>query len=290
MDHETEDNFDDDPATTTHSSSSLFGSNTDENCLTAAAQQPEEESSDDFELKKEIVIAICRALMIVNQMQGSINDIEDVLRFSKDMFCRNDQSLKSLWPKNWRDTEKLLKEFGYKGPRELAICLDESHPGQYDVMGPNAKCRHCGKSGTIKYYYLGLSDKIKTWFSDVRMCEKMLAHWRNKEAWISGTGANLELKEVWDRSRFNELSWFWNPNSQWMLPYKCKYCGNVISVEEVKAFAEQDGVYSVACEECGDQTNHLSGFARGEPRNIALIGHWDGWQPFGSPGQHSCGE
>ena len=75
-----------------------------------------------------------------------------------------------------------------------------------------------------------------------------------------------------------------------MLPYKCKYCGNVISVEEIKAFPEQDGVFSVVCEECGDQTNHVLGFARGEPRNIALIGHWDGWQPFGSPGQHSCGE
>ena len=93
MDHETEDNFDDYTTctTTTHATSSLFGSNTDENCLTEpSAQQPEEESSDDLELKKEIVIAICRALMIVNQMQGSINDIEDVLIFAKDMFCRND--------------------------------------------------------------------------------------------------------------------------------------------------------------------------------------------------------
>ena len=37
-------------------------------------------------------------------------------------------------------------------------------------------------------------------------------------------------------------------------------------------------------------TEHQPKFAWGEPRNIALIGHWDGWQPFGSPGQHSCGE
>jgi len=125
-------------------------------------------------------------------------------------------------------------------------------------MGSNAKCRHCGKSGTIKYYCLGISDKIKI------MCEKMLAHWRNKEAWISGTGENLALKEVFDGSHLNKLSWFWNPNSQWMLPYKCKYCGNVISLEEIKAFPEQDGVYSVVCEECGGKTNHALEFARGE--------------------------
>ena len=129
MDHGAEDNFDN-TTTTTDVRSSLFGSNTDENCLTAiSAQQQEEESSDDLELKKEIVIAICRALMVVNEMQGSIKDIEDVLTFPKGMFCRSDQSLISLWPKKFAQEVWL---------QELAICLDESHPGQYDVMGSNA--------------------------------------------------------------------------------------------------------------------------------------------------------
>ena len=40
----------------------------------------------------------------------------------------------------------------------------------------------------------------------------------------------------------------------------------------LKAFPKPDGVYSVQCEECGDQTYHLPKFARGEPRNIAVIG------------------
>lgn len=87
MDHEVEDNFDDDTTSTTHVRISWFCSNTDDNCLTEiSAQQPEEGSSDDLELKREIVIAICRAVMIVNQMQGSINDIEDVLSFAKDRY------------------------------------------------------------------------------------------------------------------------------------------------------------------------------------------------------------
>lgn len=122
------------------------------------------------------------------------------------------------------------------------------------------------------------------------MCEKMLAHWFNREAWISGVGPNFELSEVWDGSRFNELPWFWNPDKEWVLPYKCNCCGNVISVEQIEAFPEKDGVYTIQCEECGDRADHQPKFAQGEPRNIALIGHWDGWQPFGSPGQHSCGE
>lgn len=252
--------------------------------------QPESDENSG-ELRKEIVCAICRALMLVNQMQGSLNDFEEVLSFAKDLFCRSNESLTAHWPRNWRETVALLKEFGYKEPKEFTICLDESHPCHWDLMdSPNATCRHCGKNGKIKYYYLGLSEKIRTWFSDPSMCEKMLAHWVNREAWLSGTGPNFELKEVWDGSRFNELKWFWDPDEEWALPYKCKFCGQVISVEEIKAFPEEDGVYTIQCEECGDRTDHQLKFARGEPRNIALLGHWDGWQPFGSPGRNSCGE
>ena len=32
--------------------------------------------------------------------------------------------------------------------------------------------------------------------------------------------------------------------------------------------------------------DHAPSFTKGNPRNIALIGHWDGWQPFGYPGSH----
>lgn len=42
----------------------------------------------------------------------------------------------------------------------------------------------------------------------------MLGHWINKEAWIRGEGVNDVLKEVWDGSRFNELTWFWDPDSK----------------------------------------------------------------------------
>ena len=119
MDHNAEDNFDD-TSTTTHVRSSLFGSNTDENCLTeTSAQQPEEKSSDDLEFKKEVVIAICRALMIANQMQGSINDIEDVLPFAKDMFCRNDQSLKSHLAKELEGDRKVAQEVWLQGTKRI---------------------------------------------------------------------------------------------------------------------------------------------------------------------------
>ena len=241
---------------------------------------------------REVTCATLKALNLVDQMRGSVRDFEDVLAFAKELYCKPpDCNLEEYWPKNWRDTQKLLKDCGYKDPKELFICLDDSHYAQWDVMdSPNATCRYCGKVGKIKYCYLGLCDKIERWCSDAAMCSKMMAHWENKGHWIYGCGPNQELKEIWDGSRFNELKWFWDPQAQWMLPSKCPFCETIFSVEEIKASREEDGFFSLHCTECGTQHKYKPRYARGDPQNIAFIGHLDGWQPFGSPGSHSCGK
>ena len=33
-------------------------------------------------------------------------------------------------------------------------------------------CPHCGNTGYIKYYYLGLDNKVKNWFKTKSMCRK----------------------------------------------------------------------------------------------------------------------
>ena len=76
----------------------------------STAQQQEEQISEEAELKREIGRVICKALMLVNQMHGSFNDFKDVLTFAKDLFFRNDHRHSALkyWPRNWRETKKLL--------------------------------------------------------------------------------------------------------------------------------------------------------------------------------------
>ena len=235
-------------------------------------------------VEMEITCAILKALNLVDQMQGSVADFEDVFTFLKELFCRNDAELEELWPRNWWETQKLLKTCGYKDPRKLYICLDESHYCHWDVMEtPDSLCRHCGKKGSSKYYYLGISDQIQLWCANEAMCNKMMAHWEEKGRWLHGEGANFTLKEVWDGSRFNELKWFWNPDSEWMLPVKRQQCGNVISIDEVLASLEENEKYIITCDECRTRWMHTPLYAKGDPRNIALIGHWDGWQPFGFP-------
>ena len=80
----------------------------------------------------------------------------------------------------------------------------------------NTKCKFCGNiasdSACIKYSYLPLKDKILRWCCDKDFCEKMTSHWEEKEHWLGVEGGHSVKKEIWDGSRFGELSWFWNPD------------------------------------------------------------------------------
>ena len=63
-------------------------------------------------------------------------------------------------------------------------------------------------------------------------------------------------------------------------------CGNVVPTS---TFPQSAGMEKVKCCHCYNLLDHIPKYAKGDPRNIALIGHWDGWQPFRTSGNHSCG-
>lgn len=45
-------------------------------------------------------------------------------------------------------------------------------------------CSHCGKEGTVRYYYIGLNSKLKLWCKDPEMCRKMTCHMKEKDQWF----------------------------------------------------------------------------------------------------------
>lgn len=177
-------------------------------------------------------------------------------------------------------------DVGYKDAKEFFICLSEDHPSKWDLLEKRSdECQYCGQKGTIPYYYLGLETKVKQWVSDPEMCNKMTQQWKEKEHWLQRTEGWHSKTELWDGDRFAELSWFWDPASTWTLPVRCttQGCRNIISSEVVDSLPEvRSGIKEVTCDEC----HHLFSFqvksAQGDPRNIALLGHRDGFQPFGS--------
>ncbi|KAK3718097.1 hypothetical protein QZH41_017201 [Actinostola sp. cb2023] len=254
----------------------------------------EEEENGLNSMDIAIVKSIFEALDIIKETGASLNTFQDLLVFARHMFCRgrgledDDQAIKEIWPSGWESAKKYLEKFGYQDAKEYFICLDDSHKQHWDIMERETDtCRHCGQHGTIKYYYLGLRGKVKHWVSMQEMCYKMTAHWREKEHWLGRqTGWPLK-REVWDGDRFCELSWFWDPNKAWCLPARCQTenCTNIISGKTIESLPESpnfEGSKEVSCKHCHSKFLHELQYARGDPRNLALIAHWDGFQPFGN--------
>ena len=256
------------------------------------------------DVNKDIVVSVLKAFELLEEMNGSQKNFLNILRFGRDLYCKNDQSLLRRWPTTWVSCMNILKEAGYKEPTTYYVCLDESHPNLWDSMNtPHDACKYCRKPGTIQYHYLSLTDKVKRWCSSKEFCNKMTQHWKHKENWLCGTRDNIIYKEFWDGERFAELKWFWDPEKEWMLPAYCTTCNEVVNTDFIKAAqrmqsAADEGSSTctsqlqliIDCPHCYSQFNHSPRFTKGDPRNIALLGHWDGFQPFSTSPRHSCGE
>lgn len=256
---------------------------------------PPAEGCDDFSEEDEptieqitkdaIVNAIFQALDCIDKMGGSLNNFADLLIMARVLYCKgarldpDDQDVLLEWPKGWNDAKKVLADVGYTDAKEYFICLNESHPCHWDILEScHAECRHCGEKGSIRYYYLGLETKVRHWTSDWPMCQRITAHWREKEHWFRRDEGWHIRKELWDGDRFCEISWFFDPESQWCLPVRCtkEGCSNIISGETVESLQElDDGRKEVTCDECHYSFTFTPSYASGDPRNIVLMGKSD---------------
>ena len=191
---------------------------------------------DNDDVNQEITCALLKALKLVEQMEGSVADFEDVLQLAKDLYCRDEPKLKELWPNDWRETQTILKKCGYKDPKEFHSCLDDSHYCHWGIMDhKEALCKYCDKQGTNKYYY-------STLVANENMCKKMMGYWEDRCNWMGNRSAaddsNILLKEIWRGSRFR-TAMVWDQNSNWMLPIRCIFCRNVISIHEIQVSQSQ---------------------------------------------------
>ena len=254
------------------------------------------------DVDQDIVVSVLKAFELLKEMNGSQKIFLDVLKFGRDLYCKNDQSLLRRWPTTWLGCMNVLKEAGYKEPSTYYVCLDESHPNLWVSMNnPHDVCKYCRKAGTIQYHYLCLTDKVKRWCSSKDFCIKMTQHWKHRENWLHGArdNDNLIYKEFWDGKRFAELKWFWDPEEEWMLPSYCTACNKIVNTDIIKdaqRMQSDEGSSTsttqliIECPHCYSQFNHSPRFTKGDPRNIALLGHWDGFQPFNTSPRHSCGK
>ena len=117
-----------------------------------SADDQNESSGTRDNIKEEILACILRGLILAEEMTSSVTDIEKLLKYAKDLYCKGDWRFEKYWPSNWRETERLLKDVGYENPPEFFICFDDRHYANYDIIGSkDSRCRFCGKPGAIKY-------------------------------------------------------------------------------------------------------------------------------------------
>ena len=260
-----------------HSSSNLRG-NPDEGENVGT----EDHDALEDKIKDAVICAIFESLDLLHETKGSLKNFEELLTVARHMYCKgagleeDDETVKKKWPSNWTAARQMLIAEGYEDAKEYMICLSDVHPQHWDILESKSDlCRHCGEKGAIPYYYLGLKGKIKRWVSHPDMCYKLLSHWREKEHWLNRNEGWHVKKELWDGKRFAELSWFWDPNTEYCLPVRCQYpgCNNIISAETVlSADKNDDGYHEVRCDCCHSTFHAQAKYVRGDPRNIAFVG------------------
>ena len=238
--------------------------------------------SDDEEenVKKFVQDSVLRLVEMKQKMGCSIHHFEELLQWGKDLHTSGNNDVSIHWPRNWDDVQTWPKELGFSEPKHYWVCFSNDHSSHYGLMeSKDEPCPHCGHSGTIPYYYLGLPDKVKKWCRSPEMCKKMTGHWSQRDHWLpdemkNGWGWPVK-REMWDGTRFAKLAYFWDPNAVWKLPVRCTYpgCNTVISAAEMTNSPEAGGgLKRIKCPSCGNIFQHLPKTAHGDPRNIAYCG------------------
>ena len=69
-----------------------------------SADDQNESSGTRDNIKEEIFACILRGLILAEEMTSSVTDIEKLLKYAKDLYCKGDCSLEKYWPSNWRET------------------------------------------------------------------------------------------------------------------------------------------------------------------------------------------
>eukprot|EP00111_Clytia_hemisphaerica_P012099 TCONS_00035538-protein len=228
-----------------------------------------------------ILSNLMRSLVIASGMNASIKMTEELLAYVGELLSHAHNM--ENWPPSYVTATSLLKSRGvYIDPVHHKVCFSVDHPLHHYVVGIDEQCPHCDVTPSVDRYYLPIKDKINRWFLSDDMAEKMLAHWRDRDVWLGKSGVSYPVNEIWHGSRFKELQWFWDTDCRWPLPHICTNCHSYINLN-----GNQSETIDVTCYHCYKEETIQPKFVHGDPRNIALIGHWDGWSPKSGRGSGS---
>ena len=118
-------------------------------------------------------------------------------------------------------------------------------------------------------------------FIDSRFLLRHMQHWKAKEEWFNLNEPNVRRNEIWHRSRFMELSYYWDRNKETLLPTVCPNCAEFFLLTLYRHMTWVGGEpFSVTCNDCFEEVKISAKTMKGCPLNQAYIIHEDGFNAF----------
>ncbi|KAL3676262.1 hypothetical protein R1sor_026210 [Riccia sorocarpa] len=141
----------------------------------------------------------------------------------------------------------------------------------------------------IPFDYLAIAGIIRNLCMSRTLSHSMLSMWRARERWIStdrDPAPSFSIIEWWDGTKAKEIAWFFDSHFEFELPVVCQSCYEVYQAHPIKCeelsdefnFSKDSQAYEFACSSCGDWICADRKTTKGDPRNIAIMGYWDGFQ------------
>ena len=229
--------------------------------------------------KDRLVAYVLQETKLKLERGHSVSDIEQHLRNAATLVGGN--QIPSTWP----EVLKLMKTLGYSEPRHYKVCVSTTHSV---LLQRHRDCPICRKQwqNCIDYYCLGLH--FCDWFATEEQCNQLMDHWHEKEDWLSKPSDFETIQsELWHGQRFREMSWFWDPAIEYLLPERCPHCRKIVPATELKERNSDSIVVQMNCPHCSSELYYTPQMARGDPRNQAIIIHEDGWNPNSTSARHS---
>ena len=116
-----------------------------------------------------------------------------------------------------------------------------------------------------------------------------MGHWNDKDDWFNRplSYRHPSSSELWHGERYRQLSWFWDPDQEFLLPERCPNCFKIVPECDLKASAINREISDVRCPHCSEHFTCLLQYTHGDPRNQSVIIHEDGWSPHSTSARHS---
>ncbi|KAL3682742.1 hypothetical protein R1sor_000764 [Riccia sorocarpa] len=170
---------------------------------------------------------------------------------------------------------------------EKCVCLNTPSSGlkrDYDSCSKRCTVEECRlmRKAMIPFDYISMSGLFRNLCNCRTLCEEMLSMWRARDRWIGYDGdlsPSYPIREWWDGTKAKEVAWFFDANSSSPLfaRHVTRFTGLIL--KHAKSF--QTKITSIL------KAKHTSlrvpaadgGLtSSGDPRNLVIMGYWDGFQ------------